>query len=587
MNVVDKLVIALGLDTKGVDKGIAEAQSKLSAGFKGMIGKLFAPLLSGLSVGTIFYSIYTELKQMNSLSKQTRSNIEDITAWSRAIEISGGTVDGFSQTLMGLNQNLTRIAVTGHSRIKPFFEALGIDAVELAGKPVIESLTAIGKAIEGMDKRQSANMLRSMGFDSGTIKLLQSGEKGMRELIARQRELGVYTEKDAKAFSAMNRSFKEITSSIKTLFIPAVMLILDVSSRVTKYLTTGIQYIRRNIDLLRGALVLLSAVFYKQLLKAILSFGAMLMANPFGVFLAGLTALLLLIEDLWVYANGGKSAFAGWWEKLGKPDKVLEGFKTFGNAIETVLKWLGKTENVMLTMVSFATVAFGLLISSIMPVITAIVAAIGWIPIAILAVGVALAALLQYVYNHRDKVISAFNAIGQRIKTVASSIYNSIASAIDSALQWVKDGVNGIFGSLREVAQSIDASFDSAINYVIGLFNGLVESFNSGSSAIAGFLSDAANTARNAWNGFITWLEQKWNWLKSLLPTFESIANKLPSVGNSVSLATKASSGGTTNNNQVNDRRIITNNFHSSQAVERGKKEAGFVSYADTGVNFP
>ena len=587
MNVVEKLVIALGIDTKGVDKGIAEAQNKLTTGFKGIMGKVFAPLMAGMSFAGIFDSIYAELKQMNSLSKTTKTNIEDITAWSRAVNISGGSVEDFSQTLMFLNQNLTRIAVTGHSRIKPFFEKLGVDATELAKKPVLDSLQAIGKAIDGMDKRESANMLRAMGFDGGTIKLLQSGEKGIRELIARQRELGVYTEKDAKAFSAMNKSFKEITSSIKTLFIPAVMLILNVSSRVVQYLTTGIQYLRKNIDVLRGALVLLSAVFYKQLLQAILNFGTMLMANPFGMFMVGLTAVLLLLEDLWTYATGGESAFEGLWEKLGTPDKVLAGFKAVGNAIETVAKFLGKTENVMVTVLAFFTAAVGMVLSAVMPVITAIVAAVGWIPLAIVAVGVALAALLQYIYNHRDKVIQAFNAIANRIKAVGSSIYDSIASAIDGALQWIKDGVNGIFASLREMAQSVDATFDSAINYVTGLFDGLVDSFNSGCSAIAGFLSNAADTARNAWAGFISWLEQKWNWLKGLLPSFESIANKLPRIETGVKLATKASSGGTTNNTSISDKRNITNHYHTAESVKQGRREAGFVSYADSGVALP
>ena len=583
MNVVDKLVIALGLDTKGVDKGISEAQSKLTAGFKGIMGKVFAPLMAGMSFAGIFDSIYAELKQMNSLSKTTKTNIEDITAWSRAVNISGGSVEDFSQTLMFLNQNLTRIAVTGHSRIKPFFEKLGVDATELAKKPVLESLEAIGKAIDGMDKRESANMLRAMGFDGGTIKLLQSGEKGIRELITRQRELGVYTEKDAKAFSAMNKSFKEITSSIKTLFIPAVMLILNVSSRVVQYLTTGIQYLRKNIDVLRGALVLLSAVFYKQLLQAILNFGTMLMANPFGMFMVGLTAVLLLLEDLWTYANGGESAFEGIWEKLGTPDEVLAGFKAVGNAIETVAKFLGKTENVMVTVLAFFTAAVGMVLSAVMPVITAIVAAVGWIPLAIVAVGVALAALLQYIYNHRDKVIKAFNAIATRIKAVGSSIYDSIAGAIDGALAWIKDGINGIFSYLQEIGKSIDASFTEAFNYVTGLFDGLVDDFNSGCSAIAGFLSNAADTARNAWAGFISWLEEKWNWLKSLLPSFESIANKLPKLETGVKLATKAGSGGTTNNTNVNDRRNITNHYHNAESVRQGRKEQGFVSYADTG----
>ena len=564
MNVVDKLVIALGLDTKGVDKGISEAQSKLTAGFKGIMGKVFAPLMAGMSFAGIFDSIYAELKQMNSLSKTTKTNIEDITAWSRAVNISGGSVEDFSQTLMFLNQNLTRIAITGHSRIKPFFEKLGIDATELAKKPVLESLEAIGKAIDGMDKRESANMLRAMGFDGGTIKLLQSGEKGIRELIARQRELGVYTEKDAKAFSAMNKSFKEITSSIKTLFIPAVMLILNVSSRVVQYLTTGIQYLRKNIDVLRGALVLLSAVFSKQLLQAILNFGTMLMKSPFGMFMVGLTAVLLLLEDLWTYANNGESAFEGLWEKLGTPDEVLTGFKNVGKAIETVAKFLGKTENVMVTVLAFFTAAVGMVLSAVMPVITAIVAAVGWIPLAIVAVGIALAALLQYIYNHRDKVIRAFNAIATRIKAVGTSIYDSIAGAIDGALAWIKDGISGSFSYLQEIGKSVDASFTEAFNYVTGLFDGLVDDFNSGCSAIAGFLSNAADTARNAWEEFIGWLEKKWNWLKSLLPSFESIANKLPKLETGVKLATKAGSGGTINNTNVNDERKITNHYHTA-----------------------
>lgn len=583
MNVVDKLVIALGLDTKGVDKGISEAQSKLTTGFKGIMGKVFAPLMAGMSFAGIFDSIYAELKQVSTLSKNTKASVEDITAWSRAIESSGGDVDGFSNTLMSLNQELTKMSVTGSSRIKPFFEKLGVDATELAKKPVLDSLQAIGKAIDGMDKRESANMLRAMGFDGGTIKLLQSGERGIRELIARERELGVYTEKDAKALAAMNKSFREITSSIKSLFAPAVMLILNVSSRVVQYLTTGIQYLRKNIDVLRGALVLLSAVFYKQLLQAILNFGTMLMASPFGMFMVGLTAVLLLLEDLWTYATDGESAFEGLWEKLGTPEEVLEGFKAVGNAIETVAKFLGETENVMVTVFAFFTAAVGMVLSAVMPVITAIVAAVGWIPLAIVAVGIALAALLQYIYNHRDKVIKAFNAIATRIKAVGSSIYDSIAGAIDGALAWIKDGINGIFSYLQEIGKSVDASFTEAFNYVTGLFDGLVDDFNSGCSAIAGFLSNAADTARNAWAGFISWLEEKWNWLKSLLPSFESIANKLPRLETGVKLATKAGSGGTTNNTNVNDRRNITNHYHNAESVKQGRKEQGFVSYADTG----
>lgn len=515
--VVDKLVIALQLDPKGIDKGIAQAQSKLETGFKGIIGKVFAPLMAGMSFAGIFDSIYSELKQMNSLSKTTKASIEDVTAWSRAVNISGGSVEEFSQTLMFLNQNLTRIAITGHGRIKPFFEKLGVDATELAKKPVLESLEAIGKAIDGMDKRESANMLRAMGFDGGTIKLLQSGEKGIRELIARQRELGVYTDKDAKAFSAMNKSFKEITSSIKTLFIPAVMLILDIASKVTKYLTNATVFIRKNLTMVRGALLLLAAVFAGPLYRAMVKFTMSFITNPFGMFVVGLTMLLLLLEDLWVYAKGGKSAFKDIWKNIGDPDKVMAGFKKAGEMVGQFFSFLGsigsgkagKTEKFIAILVA----GIGLLI-----------AAIGWIPVAItVAVGVILA------------------------------YWEEIKAMFNSVVEW-----------FRQTGKSIS------------------DFFNSIGSALSNAMSTAANTAKNAWSGFISWLEEKWNWIKSLLPSLSSIASKLPGFGNSVSLAAK--SGGTTNNSAVTDNRQIVNNFNNKESVAEGEKKMGLVGYADTGV---
>lgn len=546
MNVVDKLVIALGLDTSGVDKGARQIKSQLSS-IGGVITGIFAPLLAGFSFAKIFDSINSELKQLNTLSKVTHTNIEDLTAWSRAVESSGGNMDGFTQTLNTLNDSLTRISVTGSGRMKPFFEKMGLDATELAKKPVLESMQSISKAIEGMDKTESANILRTMGFDSGSIKLLQSGEKGMKELIARQRELGVYTAKDAKAVAALNRGIRDITSAIKTLFIPIVMQIMNTASKVIKYLTNGVMFLRKNMDVLRGAVLLLAAVFSKQLLKAIIDLGRALLANPFGLFIIGLSAILLLLEDLWVYAKGGKTAFGDIWKNLGTPEEVMQGFKRVGTAITNLMKFvgklfsgqgLGKTTKFLLILVGG---------------IAALVAAIGWIPVAI-------ATAIGLLVVYWDKIEATFSSIvdwfadlGERIKESAISIWDSVSEA-----------------------------FDNAISYITSLWDGLVSAFNSGCNAIAGFLSDAANTARSAWAGFIAWLEEKWNWIQSLLPSLSSIASKLPSIGNAMSVAAK--SGGTTNNSAVTDNRQIVNNFNNKESVAEGEKKMGLVGYADTGV---
>lgn len=520
--VVDKLVIALGLDPKGIDKGISQAQSKLETGFKGIIGKVFAPLMAGMSFAGIFDSIYSELKQMNSLSKTTKASIEDVTAWSRAVNISGGSVEEFSQTLMFLNQNLTRIAITGHSRIKPFFEKLGVDATELAKKPVLDSLEAIGKAIEGMDKRESANMLRSMGFDAGTIKLLQSGEKGIRELIARQRELGVYTEKDAKAFSAMNKNFKEITSSVKTLFLPVFTSVISVMSKVTNYMTKLVTFARQNIKPITNALLILAGVFSVQLYKAVTKFFATLSISPIMKVVTVLGLLLMVIEDLWVYANGGDSALEDLWKSMGDPKDIAKGFKAIGDAIGIVFKFLSKLDGADV-------VLLGMLSALLPTIVTAIVGAVATagaiIPVIIAG---AIVAAIAFIYNFRDEIVEAvvvgFTVAGKMIMSLFSIVGNAIAEA----------------------------------------------------------LSGAADIATSAWNRFITWLEEKWNWIKSLLPSLTSIANKLPGFGGGTSIAAK--SGGSTNSKTVIDQKKVDMHFHTGESAKAGVKEADLAPYVDSGI---
>lgn len=545
MNVVDKLIIALGLDTSGVDKGVEQIKSKLSS-IGGVITGIFAPLMAGFSFAKIFDSINGELKQLNTLSKVTHTNIEDLTAWSRAVESSGGNMDGFTQTLNTLNDSLTRISVTGSGRMKPFFEKMGLDATELAKKPVLDSMEAISKAIEGMNKNEAANILRTMGFDSGSIKLLQSGEKGMKELIARQRELGVYTAKDAKAVVALNRGIRDITSAIKTLFIPMVMQIMNTASKVIKYLTNGVMFLRKNMDVLRGAVLLLAAVFSKQLLKAIIDLGRALLANPFGLFIIGLSAILLLLEDLWVYAKGGKTAFGNIWKNLGTPEEVMQGFKRVGTAITNLMKFvgnlfsgqgLGKTTKFLLILVGG---------------IAALVAAIGWIPVAI-------ATAIGLLVVYWDKIKATFSSI----------------------VDWFADLGNRIKESAISIWDSVSEAFDNAISYITSLWDGLVSAFNSGCNAIAGFLSDAANTARSAWAGFIAWLEEKWNWIQSLLPSLSSIASKLPSIGNAMNVASSGNGG---NTSTVNNNQTITVNNHTPEASRAFAQSSGLVPQANGGI---
>lgn len=101
-------------------------------------------------------------------------------------------------------------------------------------------------------------------------------------------------------------------------------------------------------------------------------------------------------------------------------------------------------------------------------------------------------------------------------------------------------------------------------------------------NAIAEALSSAADTAESAWNRFITWLEEKWNWIKSLLPSLTSIANKLPGFGGGTSIAAK--SGGSTNSKTVIDQKKVDMHFYTGESAKAGVEEAGLTPYVDSGI---
>jgi hypothetical protein len=61
--------------------------------------------------------------------------------------------------------------------------------------------------------------------------------------------------------------------------------------------------------------------------KQVAGFGAALFAvltTKFGPFIAGLAAILLLVNDFYTYQQGGKSAFPGMWEWLENMDESLD-----------------------------------------------------------------------------------------------------------------------------------------------------------------------------------------------------------------------------------------------------------------------
>ena len=109
--------------------------------------------------------------------------------------------------------------------------------------------------------------------------------------------------------------------------------------------------------------------------------------------------------------------------------------------------------------------------------------------------------------------------------------------------------------------------------------------FSAVGNAIGNALSSAADTARSAWDSFISWLEEKWNWIKSIMPDITGIVNAIPGVGK---IKQFIGGGTTTNNNSTtstdNSKKIYNVNLSGAAATQTFMQNSGYTPQANGGV---
>ena len=78
--------------------------------------------------------------------------------------------------------------------------------------------------------------------------------------------------------------------------------------------------------------------------SAFLGFFTLLKMGPIGWLIAGITSILLLMDDFTTYKNGGKSAFAGMWEELDGGEGIIgstkKSLESMGGSLSDILNSL-------------------------------------------------------------------------------------------------------------------------------------------------------------------------------------------------------------------------------------------------------
>lgn len=345
---IDELVIALGLKTDGVKKGAKEAENTISgmtSAITAKLGLLSAAAAAAFSVFARFGEYVSQADSMGKLANALDVDIEKMHAWGEAAARAGGSVEGFQGSLQSLTAQLARQATVGTSRAARMLEGVGIDAGEIGRqRQAFDVMMDLAEKAETMGKQEFFGLGRSLGLDQGTIMLLQQGRTALKDAIQAQKEFGVYTKEDAKLTADWNDRVADFGQVMKSFSAIIFRMILPAMTKFVEWINKGVAFLRKHERFVQAFFIGLATVITAILIPALVKLGIAWLSNPMvltvAAVVAALAALALIVEDLVVWAEGGESAFADFWEAIfGSPEeaqRTWEEIKT--TAEETVNK---------------------------------------------------------------------------------------------------------------------------------------------------------------------------------------------------------------------------------------------------------
>jgi hypothetical protein len=192
------------------------------------------------------------------------------------------------------------------------FRLLGMSATDVEGrlKNPLELLSTLSDRMQAMPNpiKQAWAMDKMFGDEGQTLlPFLQQGSAGIKNLREEARELGVVLDEQAivrsilfrKALKSMNAAILGLARSMVDNILPALTWALKGMAKATAYLRK-LSATASGIRVLKIALVGLGAILAALAVKVLLAFAPLLLMA---------SAVILVVEDLWVAFEDGDAIF--------------------------------------------------------------------------------------------------------------------------------------------------------------------------------------------------------------------------------------------------------------------------------------
>jgi len=290
------------------------------------IAKSFIGIFAFESVADNLFETADMVEHLGQVADSLGVNVSDLDAWGRAVKATGGTVEGFEESLRGLNRRLTMLTIGGRGAemVSRVFKEIGISATDAHGKalPLMQLLPELAAKFQTMSRQESAGIGQRLGLDPATILLLQSGQKAVQDLIDKQKELGVVTDQDVKIAAEFEDQWRDTKQLFTEGSIQIGDVVLPVITEALKLFQELYEYLGSHTELVKGFFVGVATIVGGIYAPAMYRAAVATIAATYPFILIGLAvaAFALIFEDAMDYLEGKKSVIgelAAKWPPLG------------------------------------------------------------------------------------------------------------------------------------------------------------------------------------------------------------------------------------------------------------------------------
>jgi len=278
--------------------------NKVNKSFKDLGKSVSSGLAAFFSARAVLQNITSAYQEALDLSQSSRAlnvNIETLEAWGKVVEKQGGTAKGFESSIQSLAKTLN-----------------------IRNQDAIAMLPMLADSFHNVGKDKSMRFGQSIGLDQATIMTLQTGRREVELAIARQKELGVVTQRDGQIAQEFKNKWVDMSQAFSTMWVRVGSTILPILTAIVDKFTGFYVYLSQHSDLIIGVFAAISvAVGYLVAQLIVAETGIILVVG--GIALA-IAAFALVFEDMRAFLKGNKSLIGD----------MLEGWPKVAQAIRNV-----------------------------------------------------------------------------------------------------------------------------------------------------------------------------------------------------------------------------------------------------------